>query len=56
MVYLISNNTENLYHFEIKTLVFLYLQVSKKVFLKHMVADVVTLIGTQDIVFGEIDR
>ena len=23
---------------------------------KHMIADVVTIIGTQDIVFGEIDR
>jgi len=23
---------------------------------EHMVADVVTIIGTQDIVFGEIDR
>jgi NADH-quinone oxidoreductase subunit D len=22
----------------------------------HMVADVVTIIGTQDIVFGEVDR
>jgi len=22
----------------------------------HMIADVVTIIGTQDIVFGEIDR
>jgi NADH-quinone oxidoreductase subunit D len=23
---------------------------------KHMLADVVTIIGTQDIVFGEVDR
>lgn len=55
-VYLIGNSTEIPYRCKIKAPGFGHLQ-----FLDHMcknclLADVVTIIGTQDIVFGEIDR
>jgi len=55
-VYLVSNNTNRPYRCRIKAPGFLHLQgldfMSKGLFL----ADLVTIIGTQDIVFGEIDR
>jgi NADH dehydrogenase (ubiquinone) Fe-S protein 2 len=55
-VYLISNNTENPYRCKIKAPGFGHLQALNEMSVGHMIADVVTLIGTQDIVFGEIDR
>ena len=35
---------------------FVHLQALDEMSRGHMLADVVTLIGSQDIVFGEIDR
>ena len=35
---------------------FAHLQALEEMSKGHMLADVVTIIGTQDIVFGEIDR
>jgi NADH dehydrogenase (ubiquinone) Fe-S protein 2 len=55
-VYLISNNTEKPYRCKIKAPGFGHLQALNDMSLGHMIADVVTIIGTQDIVFGEIDR
>jgi NADH dehydrogenase (ubiquinone) Fe-S protein 2 len=55
-VYLISNNTEKPYRCKIKAPGFGHLQALNDMCKDHMIADVVTIIGTQDIVFGEIDR
>jgi len=55
-VYLISNNTEKPYRCKIKAPGFNHLQALNNMSKGHMIADVVTIIGTQDIVFGEIDR
>ena len=55
-VYLISNNSEKPYRCKIKAPGFGHLQALNDMAKGHMVADVVTIIGTQDIVFGEIDR
>ncbi len=55
-VYLISNNTEKPYRCKIKAPGFGHLQALDEMSRGHMIADVVTIIGTQDIVFGEIDR
>jgi NADH dehydrogenase (ubiquinone) Fe-S protein 2 len=55
-VYLISNNTNKPYRCKIKASGFAHLQALDMMSQGHMIADVVTIIGTQDIVFGEIDR
>jgi NADH dehydrogenase (ubiquinone) Fe-S protein 2 len=55
-VYLISNGTEKPYRCKIKAPGFGHLQALNEMSRGHMIADVVTIIGTQDIVFGEIDR
>jgi len=55
-VYLISNNTDKPYRCKIKAPGFAHLQALNDMACGHMIADVVTIIGTQDIVFGEIDR
>ena len=55
-VYLISNNTDRPYRCKIKAPGFSHLQALNDMTKGHMIADVVTIIGTQDIVFGEVDR
>jgi len=55
-VYLLSNGTEKPFRCKIKAPGFGHLQALGIMSVGHMVADVVTIIGTQDIVFGEIDR
>jgi NADH dehydrogenase (ubiquinone) Fe-S protein 2 len=55
-VYLISNNTNFVYRCKIKAPGFSHLQALNAMCQSHLIADVVTIIGTQDIVFGEIDR
>lgn len=55
-VYLISNNSNKPYRCKIKAPGFAHLQALDHMAKGHMLADVVTIIGTQDIVFGEIDR
>jgi len=55
-VYLISNGMETPYRCKIKAPGFNHLQSLNAMCVGHMIADVVTIIGTQDIVFGEIDR
>lgn len=55
-VYLVSNGTNKPYRCKIKAPGFAHLQGLNMMSKNHMLADVVTIIGTQDIVFGEIDR
>ena len=55
-VYLISNDTNRPYRCKIKAPGFAHLQALDHMSKGHMIADVVTIIGTQDIVFGEVDR
>ncbi len=55
-IYLVSNNTDKPFRCKIKAPGFGHLQALNKMAQGHMIADVVTIIGTQDIVFGEIDR
>jgi len=55
-LYLISNNTEKPYRCKIKAPGFGHLQAVSEMTEGHFIADVVTIIGTQDIVFGEVDR
>ena len=55
-VYLISNNTNRPYRCKIKAPGFSHLQALSFMCENHLIADVVTIIGTQDIVFGEVDR
>jgi NADH dehydrogenase (ubiquinone) Fe-S protein 2 len=55
-IYLISNGTNRPYRCKIKAPGFGHLQALDFMAKGHMVADVVTIIGTQDIVFGEVDR
>jgi NADH dehydrogenase I D subunit len=55
-VYLVSNDTNKPYRCKIKSPGFGHLQALDHMSKGHMIADVVAIIGTQDIVFGEIDR
>nr|QFP99052.1 NADH dehydrogenase subunit 7 [Rhizaria sp.] len=55
-VYLIADNSEIPYRCKIRTPGFTHLQSINYVAKGHLIADVVTIIGTLDIVFGEIDR
>ena len=55
-VYLVSNGTNRPYRCKIRAPGFAHLQGIDFMAKNHMLADVVTIIGTQDIVFGELDR
>jgi NADH:ubiquinone oxidoreductase subunit D len=55
-VFLVSNDTSRPYRCRIKAPGFLHLQGLEVMTKGLMLADLVTIIGTQDIVFGEIDR
>lgn len=55
-IYLISDGANKPYRMKIRAPGFAHLQSLNKMVQGHMIADVVTIIGTQDIVFGEIDR
>jgi NADH dehydrogenase (ubiquinone) Fe-S protein 2 len=55
-VYLISNSTEKPFRCKIKAPGFAHLQSLDVMCKDQLIADIVTVIGTQDIVFGEIDR
>jgi NADH dehydrogenase (ubiquinone) Fe-S protein 2 len=55
-IYIVSNGTNKPYRCKIKAPGFAHLQGLNFMSKGSMVADVVTIIGTQDIVFGEIDR
>ena len=55
-IFLASNGTSRPYRCKIKAPGFLHLQGLDLLAKQHLIADVVAIIGTQDIVFGEVDR
>ncbi len=55
-IYLISDGANKPYRIKIRAPGFAHLQAMDEMARGHMLADVVAIIGTQDIVFGEIDR
>jgi len=55
-VYLVSDGTGKPYRMRIRPPAFVNLQALKRMAIGHLVADVVALIGTIDIVLGEVDR
>ena len=55
-VFLVSNNSNRPFRCKIKSPGFNHLQGLDFMSTNHLIADVVTIIGTQDIVFGEVDR
>ena len=55
-VYLVSDGTSRPYRCKIKSPAFNNLQVLPLISIGHIVPDLVTIIGTLDIVFGEVDR
>jgi NADH-quinone oxidoreductase subunit D len=55
-IYLISDGANKPYRLKIRAPGFAHLQSLEEMSRGHMISDVVTIIGTQDIVFGEIDR
>jgi len=55
-VFLISSGNNKPYRCKIRSPGFAHLQALNAMVYGHLIADVVTVIGTQDIVFGEVDR
>jgi NADH dehydrogenase I D subunit len=55
-VILISDNNNKPYRCKIRSPGFAHLQGLNAMVYGHLIADLVTVVGTQDIVFGEIDR
>ncbi len=55
-IYLVSDGANKPYRLKIRAPGFAHLHSLEEMSKGHMIADVVTIIGTQDIVFGEIDR
>jgi NADH-quinone oxidoreductase subunit D len=55
-IFLVSDGANKPYRLKIRAPGFPHLQALDEMVRGHMIADVVTLIGSQDIVFGEIDR
>jgi NADH:ubiquinone oxidoreductase subunit D len=55
-IYLVANNTQRPFRCRIKSPGFLHLQGLNFMVKGSLLADLVTVIGSQDLVFGEIDR
>jgi NADH dehydrogenase (ubiquinone) Fe-S protein 2 len=55
-IFLVSDGSNRPYRCKIRAPGFAHLQALDHMAKGHMIADVVTIIGTQDIVFGEVDR
>ena len=55
-IYLISDGANKPYRVKIRAPGFAHLSALDEMSRGHMIADVVAIIGTQDIVFGEVDR
>jgi NADH-quinone oxidoreductase subunit D len=55
-IYLVSDNANKPYRLKIRAPGFAHLSAFDEMARGHMIADAVAIIGTQDIVFGEIDR
>ena len=55
-VYIVSDGANKPYRVKIRAAGFAHLGAMSEMVTGHMLADVVAIIGTQDIVFGEVDR
>ena len=55
-VYLVSNNSEIPFRCKIRSPGFMHLQAINFMAKGHLIADVVAIVGTLDLVFGEVDR
>ncbi len=55
-VFLVADGTNKPYRAKIRAPGFLHLQAMDHIATKHQLADVAAIIGTMDVVFGEIDR
>jgi NADH-quinone oxidoreductase subunit D len=55
-IYLVSDGANKPYRLKIRAPGFAHLSALDEMSRGHMIADVVAIIGTQDIVFGEVDR
>ena len=55
-VFIVANGCNRPYRCKIRAPGFLHLQSLDFMVKGHLIADIVTIIGTQDVVFGEIDR
>ncbi len=55
-VYIISDGANKPYRVKVRAAGFAHFAALDEMVRGHMLADVVAVIGTQDIVFGEIDR
>jgi len=55
-IFLVVDNGETPYRCKIRAPGFMHLQAMNYISKGHLIADVVTIIGTLDVVFGEIDR
>jgi len=55
-VYIVSDGSNMPYRMKVRAPGFPHLQAMDYMARGHMLADVVTILGTQDIVFGEVDR
>ena len=55
-IYMISDGANKPYRLKIRAPGYVHLSAMDEMCRGHMLADVVTIIGTQDVVFGEIDR
>ena len=55
-LYLMTNNSNKPFRLRVRAPGFLNLQSLNFISKNHMIADIVAIIGTQDIVFGEVDR
>ncbi len=55
-IYLVSDGANKPYRLKIRAPGFVHLQAMDEMVRGHMLADVVTIIGTLDVVFGEVDR
>jgi NADH-quinone oxidoreductase subunit D len=55
-VYLISDGANKPYRLKVRAPGFAHLAALDEMVRRHMLADVVAVLGTQDIVFGEVDR
>jgi NADH-quinone oxidoreductase subunit D len=55
-IYAISDGANKPYRLKIRSSAFTHLSAMNELVQGHMIADVVTMVGSIDIVFGEVDR
>jgi NADH-quinone oxidoreductase subunit D len=53
---LLSDGTSNPYRCKIRTPAYHHIQIMPRLVQGHFFADLVTVLGSQDIVFGDVDR